>query len=72
MTDSTPIEFTTILSNLFRDIDKMVLTHIGFSGVEEESDTVVYEVREESTRVVHTVTLEEAGRQLRAFMLRGQ
>jgi hypothetical protein len=46
-------------------------THIGFSGVEEESDTVVYEVWEESTRIVHTVTLEEAFCQLRPSTERG-
>jgi hypothetical protein len=34
------------------------LTHIGFTCVEEKSDTIVDQLREECTGIVHTVTLE--------------
>jgi hypothetical protein len=62
MTDSTPIELTTrvISVNGRAGVDMRKHTHIGFTGVEEESNSIIYQLGEESTRVVHSITLKQA------------
>jgi hypothetical protein len=57
-TDSTPMALTTSHQHISKLTSRGGLTHIGFTCVKEESNTVVDQLGQESTRVVHTVSLE--------------